>query len=170
MILLVTPSARIPECADAIHAATGKPTELAATLQAAVSQLRAREFDAIVIDQFLLESNPEEAEQMLEHLGTAVPVYLNCAISGVERIVREVRAALGRRRLEERVARQSAEQAVWSELKESITTVLLSCDLALTAPGVPDQAGEKISTIHEAAQQIRLRLEKSEQGLSANAH
>jgi len=170
MILLVTPSARIQECADAIHAATGKPTDLAATLQAAVGHLRAGEYAAVVIDQFLLEADPDEAEQMLGHLGTAVPVHVNCAISGVERVVREVRAALGRRQLEERVARRSAEQAVWNELKESITTVLLSCDLALTAPGMPDQAAEKIRTIHEAAQQIRLRLEKSEQGIPVGAH
>jgi hypothetical protein len=35
---------------------------------------------------------------------------------------------------------------------------------------VPDQAAEKIRTIHEAAQQIRLRLEKSEQGIPVGAH
>jgi hypothetical protein len=32
-----------------------------------------------VVDQFLLETEPEESEQMIEHMGTAFPVYINFA-------------------------------------------------------------------------------------------
>jgi hypothetical protein len=71
---------------------------------------------------------------MLQHLGMASPVYVNFAISGIERVLREVRTALSRRQREEQVARRSAEQAIWSELKESVTALLLSCDLALSVP------------------------------------
>jgi hypothetical protein len=38
---------------------------------------------------------------MIEHLGTAFPVYLNFAVTGMERLVREVRSALHRRKREE---------------------------------------------------------------------
>jgi hypothetical protein len=136
MILLVTPSARGQECAQSLQAATGHPAPVAATLQTAVSQLRSREYSAAVIDQCLLEMEPDESEQMLQHLGTAVPVYVNCAISGVERVVREVRTALSRRQREEQAARDSAEQAIWNELKESVTAILLSCDLALSSRSI----------------------------------
>jgi len=44
----------------------------------------------------------------LEHLGTSILVPVNLAISGMERLVREVRAALQRRQREEVRARQAA--------------------------------------------------------------
>jgi hypothetical protein len=162
MILLITPSARNQECAQALQAAIGHPTDVAATLQVAVSSLRSQEYSAVVIDQLLLDAEPDESDQILQPLGTAVPVYVNCAISGIERVVREVRNCLSRRRREELVARHSVEQAVWSELKESVTAMLLSCDLALSAPGVPAPAAEKIRAIHALASQLRARLRPSE--------
>jgi hypothetical protein len=105
---------------------------------------------------------PDESEQTLQHLGSAVPVYVNCAISGVERVVREVRTVLSRRQREEQAARYAAEQAMWSELKESVTGILLSCDLALSTPGVPAPTAEKIRAIHDLASQIRACMGASE--------
>jgi hypothetical protein len=112
MILLITPSSRGQECAQALFASTNHPTDVASTLQAAVSKLRQEEYAAVVIDQFALEVEPDEGEQMLRHLGSAFPVYVNCAISGVERIVRDVQSALRRRQREEQIARSSASQAI----------------------------------------------------------
>jgi hypothetical protein len=162
MILLITPSARSRECAQAVEAATGHPTHVASTLQEAGGKLRSQEYSASIIDQFLLEAEPDESDQMLQHLGTAIPVYVNFAISGIERVVREIRTALRRRHQEEHVARQSAEREMWSELKESVTALLLSCDLALSVPGVPTPAAEKLQLMHELACQIRTRLGVSE--------
>lgn len=76
--------------------------------------------------------------------------------------MREIRTALRRRHQEEQVARQSAEREMWSELKESVTALLLSCDLALSVPGVPTPAAEKLQLMHELACQIRTRLGVSE--------
>jgi len=53
MILLITPSVRSQECAQAIQAATGQPTHAASTLHEAGSQLREHEYLAVIIDQFL---------------------------------------------------------------------------------------------------------------------
>jgi hypothetical protein len=164
MILLITPSARRQECAQAVAAATRQPTQVVATLQEAVSHLRAQDYSAVVVDQFLLEAEPDESDQMLQHLGGAFPVYVNCAISGVERVVREVRSALRRRQREEEIARHSAAQAIWSELRESVTAMLLSCDLALSAPELTGSAVERVRAIHDLAAQMRTRLEASEAG------
>jgi hypothetical protein len=162
MILLVTPSARSQECAQALEAVTNHPTHVADTLQAAVSHLRKQEYLAVVVDQFLLEAAPDESDQMLQHLDGAFPVYVNCAISGIDRIVREVRSALSRRQREERIARRSAALAIWSELRESVMAMLLSCDLALSAPELSVSAAERIRAIHDLATQMRRRLEASE--------
>ena len=163
MILLITPSARGQECAQALLATTTLPTHVASTLQAAVAKLREQEFSAVVIDQCLMEAEPDEGEQMLQHLGSAFPVYVNCAISGSERVVREVRSALSRRVREEEIARASASRAIWSELKESVTAILLSCDLVLASKDVPAPMAGKIQTIHDLATRMRGQLASSEQ-------
>ncbi len=167
MILLITPSARGQECAQALLASTNLQTDLAPTLQAALGKLREQEYAAVVVDQFLMEVEPDEGEQMLQHGGTAFPVYVNCAISGIDRIVREVRSALSRRKREEEIARRSATRAIWSELKEDVTGILLSCDLVLASKEVPTPAANKVQVIHDLATQMRSKLACSEQTNSA---
>ena len=159
MILLITPSSRILECAQSLESAIGCPVENATSLPAATAVLRTQEFSAVVIDQFLLDADPDGSEQLLQHLGGAVPIYVNCAISGIERIVREVRTALNRRQREERILRESAERAVWNELRETVTAMLLSCDLVLESSNIPAAATQKIEAIHELADSIRKRLD-----------
>jgi hypothetical protein len=127
-------------------------------LQAAVSKLCQQEYAAVIIDQFVMETEPVESEQMLQHLGSAFPVYVNCAISGIDRIVREVRSALSRRQREEQIARSSATRAIWSELKESVTAILLSCDLVLTSKALPTAAANKIQLIHDLVNQMRSKI------------
>jgi hypothetical protein len=121
-------------------------------------QLRAQSYTAVVIDQFLLENEPSESDLVLDHLGTAFPVYLNFAVSGMERLLREVRSALHRRKREETQARRSVEQQFRSEMCESLTVMLLSCELAMSVPNVPITAAEKIRTIDNLAREMRLRL------------
>ena len=159
MIPLITPSATGPECVEALYAATGQETHWAQSLQQAATRLREQTFSAAVIDQFLLETEPEESDQMIEHLGTAFPVYLNFAVTGMERLVREVRSALHRRKREESAARRSVAEQMNSEMRETLTAMLLSCELAMSVPDVPSPAAEKIRTIDNLARKLRLRLE-----------
>lgn len=163
MILLITPSARGQECAQALLAKTTLPTQVAPTLQAAVARLREQEFSTVVIDQCLIEAEPDESELILRHLGAALPVYVNCAISGIERVVREVRGALSRRAREQEIARVSATRVIWSELKESVTAILLSCDLVLASKDVPAPMAGNIQVIHDLATRMREQLAPSEQ-------
>ena len=74
MILLITPSERGQECAVTLEDSTGNETHWAASLQSALARLREQTYSAVVLDQFLLESEPAESDQVLEHLGTACPV------------------------------------------------------------------------------------------------
>jgi hypothetical protein len=158
MILLITPSARGLECAATLKEATGEETHWAQNLAEAFSHLREQTYSAVVLDQFLLENEPAEGDQVLEHLGTAFPVYLNFAVSGMERLLREVRSALHRRKREETQARLSVEQQIRGEVCESLTAMLLSCELAMAIPEVPASAAEKIRIIDTLARDMRLRL------------
>ena len=159
MILLITTSASGPECAESLHAATGLETHWAQSLQGAVTRLREQTYAAVVLDQFLLETEPDESDQMIEHLGTAFPVYVNFAVTGMERLVREVRSALHRRKREEGAARRAVAAQMQSEMRETLTAMLLSCELAMSVPDVPHPAVEKIRAIDNLARELRLRLQ-----------
>jgi len=159
MILLITSSATGAQCAEAIHATTSQETHWAKTLQEAATHLREQSYSAAVIDQFLLETEPEESDRMIEHLGTAFPVYVNFGVSGMERLLRDVRSALHRRRREEAAARRAVAEQMHSEMRETLTAMLLSCELAMSVPNMPDPAAEKIRAIDNLARELRLRLE-----------
>ena len=159
MILLITPQSRGPEFAESLYSATSQQTHWAKNLQEAVTHLREQIYSAAVIDQFLLETEPEESDQVLEHLGTAFPVYINFAVTGMDRLLREVRSALHRRKREETSARRAIAEQMHSEMRETLTIMLLSCELAMAVPEVPGPAAEKIRAIDNLARELRLRLE-----------
>lgn len=158
MILVVTPCARAQECAKALQEAANEPTQVAVTLRQAGARLRAQEYSAVVIDQLLLESDPDGSETLRQHMGTAMPVQINFAISGIERVVRELRAALERGKREVLVARQAAEQTLRNELKGTMTGLLLSCEMALEVPNLPPAAEVKLHAIDQLAREMRAKL------------
>jgi len=48
-----------------------------------------------------------------------------------------------------------------SEMRETLTAMLLSCELAMSVPDVPPPAVEKIRAIDNLARELRLRLESN---------
>ena len=67
-------------------------------------------YSAVLVDPSLVESEPDEVTWYCSTVGGAtIPVYLNLGISGIDRVVRELRAALDRRKLEVVVASGRAE-------------------------------------------------------------
>ena len=144
---------------EALRRIRSQETHWAQTLQQAATRLREQSYSVAVIDQFVLETEPEESDQVLEHLGTAYPVYVNFALTGMERMLREVRFALHRREREESSARRAIAEQMNCEMRETLTAMLLSCELAMSVPDVPMLAAEKIRTIDNLARELRLRLE-----------
>ena len=167
MILLVTTSERASECATALNKATGDRVVVAESLPRAAALLRAEDYRAVVADRYLLESEPHETQTTLEHLGTAILVQVNLAITGMERLVREVRAAVQHRQREEARARQAALAKLHSELNGTITALLLSSELALQTPDLRPAAAEKVQSIHELVKKLRQQLETSNLPLSS---
>jgi hypothetical protein len=158
MILLITALAKAEDCAKALEEVTAEPVQIAATLHDAVDRLQAHEFSAVVLDQLLLDAEPDDADTIIKHMGTAVPVYSNFAVSGIDRLSRELRSALYRRKREVLVARREAEQALRSELRNTITALLLSCEVALAVPNLPVLAETKMKAVDSLAREMRTKL------------
>lgn len=158
MILLITPSAKAQECIPALQEATSEPAHAANSFRQAATLLRAQEYSAVVFDQALLDAEPGESEVMLQHIGTAIPVYVNFAISGTQRVVRELRSALQRRKREIAAAKQAAEESFRNDLKGNLTAMLLSCEMALKVPELPQIAEAKIRAVYEQALELRGKL------------
>jgi hypothetical protein len=158
MILLITTLAKAQDCAKALQEVAAEPVQVAATLSEAISQLQAQEFSAVVVDQLLLDAEPGDVDTIVKHMGTAVPVFSNFAISGIERVSRELHSALHRRKRELLVARQEAQQVLRSELKDTITALLLSCEMALDVPNLPLFAETKMRAVDSLAREMRTKL------------
>ncbi len=158
MILLMTTSSRAKDCADAITKATNEPVAIATSLGQTATQLKADEFTAVIVDQQLQDADPDEAERVLRHMGLATPVYINLAISGAERVIRELRTALHRRKKESSLARQGAEQKLRNELKDTVTALLLSCEMALQVPALSAAAQVKLRAVDLLAREMREKI------------
>jgi hypothetical protein len=162
MILLVTPSQRASECVAALGEATGENIVVAESLVRATTMLRAECYRVVVLDHYLLDTEPDQAAATIEHLGTAIPVPVNLALTGIERLVREVRTALKRCQREEVRARQAALGNLHNELNDTITALLLSSELALESPGLSSEAAEKMLSVHDLVTKLRKQLEASD--------
>jgi hypothetical protein len=158
MILLITPSAKAQECIPALQEATAEAAHVAGNFRQAAVLLRAQEYSAVVLDQGLLDAEPDESEVMLQHVGAAIPVYINFAISATPRVVRELRSALQRRKREVTAAHNTAQESLRNDLKGNVTAMLLSCEMALKAAELPSPAESRLRAVYEQALEMRAKL------------
>jgi hypothetical protein len=159
MILLLTSSHRRGECRQALEAAIGESVEVCESVRKAASLLRNNEYSAVVMDDPMVEVEAEALESLMGNLGLAVPVYVNLAISNAERIARELRVAMRRQREARLIAIRAAESQLRSEIRDAVTGILLSTELAIRTPEMPMEAVEKLTAVCELASSIRARLE-----------
>jgi hypothetical protein len=169
MILIIWNSAKAQECARAIEHAMQEPVRAASSLHECSELLRSGEYSAVVVDQWITEAEPEPATVVFDHLGMAVPVFVNFGISGVERILRELRAALSRRGLETALARQSAREALREELKDDVTALLLCCGIALENTNSDDVPRVRLQQIEVMAKRIKEKLAANNEQKAAAA-
>ena len=160
MILLVTSSSRSNDCAVALRQGTGEDVNVANSLRAAATSLRTESYVAVVLDQYLFETELDEIQTVMERLGTAIPVPVNLAITAMQRLVQEVRAAVRRRQREEAAARKAALSTLHGELNSTVTALLLSCEMALGTPGLPSEAAEKMQCAHGLVKTLCSQLEE----------
>jgi CheY-like chemotaxis protein len=158
MILLVTASSRAPEYAAALEQGTGQKTEVAGSGPQAVTRLRNAEYEALAIDQSLLETDFRALDTLLNHSGTAMPIYVNLSLHGSERVVREAQVALRRGEKEKRVALRTVERDLRNQLRGEVTGILLTSELALRHPAIPAEVAAKLQLVQDMAQKMRVCL------------
>jgi hypothetical protein len=158
MILLITHPALGQECAAALTASTRIETEIAREVSTALVRLREQEFDAVVIDESLLDPSAKTFDMVVKYSGRAVPIYLNLAVCRKERVVRDVQGALRRAEQERQLARHAAEFDLRGQLRDALTGILLSTQQALETPSLPSAAEAKLQVVCQMADKIRERL------------
>ena len=88
MILVVTPHLQSDQSSEVLRRATNEDVIMVDDLRKAAALLRSESYLAVVIDQYLMETEPEASDSLMQHLGTAIPIQANLAISGAERLGR----------------------------------------------------------------------------------
>ncbi len=168
MILLITTSACGQECVAAMNKACEQDVHLTTTVRDALSCVHANEYNAVVIDQNVLESDPLAIETVIRNARLAVPVYVNFALQGRDRVVRDTQMSLRRAQAERLIAMRAASDMLQSKLNGTVAGILLSSELTLSVPGLPSAAEVKIRFIHELAKSLRRQLEEHGQKETAS--
>lgn len=159
MIMLISSTRAWQKCADLLQHGTGEQVQLVTDMLHAVRCLRDREYTALVLDQVLVDENPSALSGLLQHAGTAIPVYLNFAISSPERMLAEVRAAFQRRQAERIAVMKVVTSELRDELRGAVTGILLSSELALGVPALPRAAQAKLTEVVDLAERMRRTLQ-----------
>ncbi len=162
-VLMITGISGAENCAASLAKQLGLPVEVAPSRREGLAALRRREFSIVVVDEPVAEASPEGAEMLWKLAGLAIPLQINFAVSGTHRIVREVRAALQRRELEQHLAMRAAASAVENDLRDTVTGLLLHSQLALAEPLISAPLTAKLQTVAGLAADLRTRLERGSQ-------
>lgn len=158
MILLISSLAKARDLAQGLQEATSELVQLCRSFPEAISCLQAQQFSAVVFDQLLLDTDPEGGEATRKYFGSAASVYVNLAVNGIARVAGELSHALRRRQWEVLAARKEAEHSLRHELNDTVTALLLSCELALQVPDLPGSVAAKMQTVDALAKEVSAKL------------
>jgi len=106
-----------------------------------------------------METEPVESEMVLEHIGTAVPVHVNFAINGMDRVAREVRAAFFATRGKSCWSGRRCNKLCETNSRARLQHCSFPCEMALQVPDLQSEAKNRRRSAHELAREIRLKLE-----------
>jgi hypothetical protein len=159
MVILVTTSPRAKECAAASEQATHQKTQIATSLARAVECLQSHDYEALVLDESFNHAEIGGVDLLLNHAGLAMPIYVNLALHGTERVTREVHNGILRFGREKVAAMRSAENVLRNLLRGEVTAILLNSELALREPSLSEKIAERIQAMHDLAETMRLKLE-----------
>ncbi len=160
-ILIVTGMEGAQNCASAISRLLEMECEVAQGRKAALSALNRNEYAAIVVDEAIIDLDQAGSELIWENAGLAIPVQANFALSGVERLAREIRMALNRRERERALAHSAAAAAIESELKSTVAGLLLHSQIALADREIPAPLAEKLRVVADLAGNLRQQLSQA---------
>ncbi len=158
-VLIVTGIEGAQNCAAAVAQQLGMEVEVADGRKAALAALRKKDYVAVVLDESLAECDPASADAICERSGIAIPLQVNFALAGAARLIREIRAALSRRKREEAIARRAAAGAIETEVRTTVAGLLLHSQLARSVGQIPTPVAEKLRIVADLASNLRRQLD-----------
>ncbi|MFC5864052.1 hypothetical protein ACFPT7_17230 [Acidicapsa dinghuensis] len=157
-ILIITGMEGAENCAAALSRLLTTECDVAQGRRSAITMLNRGEYAAVILDEALIDSDPQGADLIWERTGLAIPMQINFALTGVQRLAREIRMALSRAERERAIARAAAAAAIENELKTTVAGLLLHSQLALADLQVSSPAAEKLRLVADLAGSLREQL------------
>jgi signal transduction histidine kinase len=155
-ILLIAPDTASIVITDALCRELNLPSVRTSNRRAGLAALRRGEYALVLLDEGLADTNAVATDILFQNAGVTPVLEINFALAGVARIVRQVRAALHRRTQEQARARAAATESLQSELRASLSGLLLESQLALR-DAAPEQE-PKLRHLVRLAGDLRDRL------------
>jgi hypothetical protein len=156
MILLVTPAS---DAAERLQRAPDlEGTEVAATLAAARQLLARHSYRLVVLDQSLMEADPDGADRLFQAADTALQIVLNLAVTSAPRFLQQVLAAFKRQERETLTVGKVVRRELAAELKNTLTAFSLHCELLLDSAGLPPETRSRLETMQQLVGDMRDRL------------
>lgn len=159
MILLVSPSSKGKQVVREIERTCNAPVWLVLNLDQAEKAMGSNEYSAVVVDQPVLDMEPDAVGFFLQKAGRALPIFVSLTVACPKRVASEVRTALARNDQVAHRARQLARDDLRSELKDIVTGLTLECDLALNLPSVAGDVERRLLRLQNLTGEIRELLE-----------
>ncbi len=155
-VLLIAPETAAEPIAEAVRSGLGAEVQILSNRRSALTTVRRKEFDLILIDEGIAASDAATTEQIYQNSGGAFLLELNLALWSAERIVRQARAALARRSQEFSKVKAAAAAELRNELNASLAGLLLEAQLALRE-ATPAQT-HRLRNLVKLASDLRDRL------------
>jgi hypothetical protein len=158
-VLVVSALSGAKNCAAAIMQQMGLDVDVVPGRKEALDSLRAGNYAALIVEDALAEGDPRGAEVLWKMAGLAIPMQVNFALTGSARLVRDLRAALARREQEQGAAERAALRRLESELRNTISGLLLHTQLALRESPPSPQLEQRLRLMAELAGNLKQRLD-----------
>jgi hypothetical protein len=160
-VLLVAAVRGAEACATAIMQQMGIAVEIATGRNEALDALRRQSYAAVIVEEGLAEGDPRGAELLWKMAGFAIPMQVNFAVTGSTRLVRDLRAALTRRDQEHASAERAALTAVESDLRSTVSGLVLHTQLALKETPASPSLEKRLRLMAELAGNLKQRLDQT---------
>jgi len=157
-VLIVTGMEGAENCAATLTKLLGVECEVAQGRKAALNSLKRNEYAAVVVDEGYIDTDAQGAELIWENSGLAVPVQIKFALTGAQRLAREIRMALNRRERERALAREAAAATFERQLKSTLAGLLLHSQLALADREVTPPLAQRLRVVADLAGSLREQL------------
>lgn len=160
MILFVTASDRAAECAAGLQTTVGERIRVESAMRPALAAAREQDYSVLVLDELFLECDPRGSQQLLQLAGSALPVTVNLAVSGPERLLRAVQSARQRQQRERKAVETAARAELWKRVGGDLTGILMAAELALQVPQLSSDLRTRLGSIQQLAGRMRDALRR----------